>query len=100
MESATLQRYSTIVHQNMQLRQVDDKSCTFAECDRPSVCRLTACWQDGLIWHRNVCRLHLARGIRSLEKLRGLESSKPTITIGTHGLVINAATGRRNVHAA
>jgi len=41
---------------------------------------LTARWADGQVWRRDVCLVHMARGIKSLQDFRPAEAGEPTIT--------------------
>jgi hypothetical protein len=54
--------------------------CIFDDCDEPATYRLTARWTDGKTWSRNVCALHLARGVQSLQRFRPPEAGEPTIS--------------------
>jgi hypothetical protein len=52
----------------------------FDDCDKPAAYRLTARWMDGKTWSRNVCALHLARGVESLQRFRPPVAGEPTIS--------------------
>jgi hypothetical protein len=77
-----------------------DECCAFDGCDAPVAYRLTARWRDGLTWRRDVCRLHVARGIQSLQDFRGRKFDSPiSITLaGAAGKLVGNAvrvTGSR-----
>jgi len=52
----------------------------FDDCNEPADYALTAHWSYGQVWKRNVCLVHMVRGIESLQKFRGPEAGEPTIT--------------------
>jgi hypothetical protein len=54
--------------------------CIFNDCGEPADYRPTARWPDGKTWSRNVCLLHMIRGIESLQRFRPPESGEPTIS--------------------
>jgi hypothetical protein len=54
--------------------------CIFDDCDEPAAYRLTARWTDGKTWLRNVCEVHLARGVQSLQRFRPPDAGEPTIS--------------------
>jgi hypothetical protein len=54
--------------------------CIFDDCHEPADYRLTARWPDGKTWSRNVCLVHMTRGIESLQRFRAPEAGEPTIS--------------------
>jgi hypothetical protein len=54
--------------------------CIFDDCSDPADYRLTARWPDGKTWSRNVCLIHMTRGIESLQRFRPPEGGEPTIS--------------------
>jgi hypothetical protein len=54
--------------------------CIFDDCSNPADYRLTARWPDSRTWSRNVCLMHMTRGIESLQRFRPPEGGEPTIS--------------------
>jgi hypothetical protein len=60
------------------MREIE--TCVFDDCDEPAVDALTARWQDGYVWTRNVCLVHTPRGVDSLQHFREPEDGEPIVT--------------------
>lgn len=56
--------------------------CSFDDCDELADYALTARRQDGQVWRRAVCLVHVARGMKSksLQEFRGQTVPKPRVT--------------------
>jgi hypothetical protein len=54
--------------------------CVFDDCEEVADYALTARWNDGQVWRREVCLVQMARGIKSLQDFRGVEAGEPIIT--------------------
>jgi hypothetical protein len=54
--------------------------CIFDDCEEVADYALTARWSDGQVWRREVCLVHMPRGIESLQKFRGPAAGEPIIT--------------------
>jgi hypothetical protein len=54
--------------------------CVFDDCEAAADYALTARWPDGQLWRREVCLVHVSRGILSLQEFRGVEAGEPFIT--------------------
>ena len=55
-------------------------ACIFDDCDELANYALTARWQDGQVRRREVCLVHRARGVQSLQAFRDDEAGEPTIS--------------------
>jgi hypothetical protein len=54
--------------------------CIFNDCREDVDGSLQARWPDGQSCRREVCLVHIARGVRSLQEFRGHDAGEPIIT--------------------
>jgi hypothetical protein len=60
--------------------EINHDQCIFDDCREDADGSLQARWPDGQVWRREVCLVHVARGIRSLQEFRGPDAGEPIIT--------------------
>jgi hypothetical protein len=54
-------------------------ACIFDDCEEEADYSLEARWPDGGTWRRDVCLVHMVRGIQSLQNFRPPEAGRPTV---------------------